>query len=123
MIDWQIHVKGKALKDESGELMGGFFSNETYQEYLLPFFDIGACQIDEYGSWSYSRDHIHLFIRKLKTWLEQFRIVNKEKWRVETRHRGLDTLETREICKILENAIATADKALEVNGKVVFFGD
>lgn len=125
MIDWQVQVDGKFPRGWDQHRDGCFFPDFAYQEYLLPFFDVGGEGIDPYDGGTYQGEDLKRLRRRLETWREVFE--NKPtRWTV-TDSSAMDTksvdLERKTVVAILDKTIQMIDIAISKGGVLVFRGD
>ena len=65
MIDWQVQVDGKYPPKWDHHRDGCWFPDFAYQEYLLPFFDVGGAVIDPYDGGVYQGEDLKRLRKRL----------------------------------------------------------
>jgi hypothetical protein len=125
MIDWQIIVNGDFPPDWDQRIDGCWFPDFDLQRYLLPFFDVGNNPINEYGTTVFDVDDI----RRLRVHLEWQQSYIKAKgmsWRItETCDGKSETYEFKRdaALAVIDKTIAMIERAISLNGQLVFRGD
>jgi hypothetical protein len=125
MIDWQVQVEGEYPSGWDQHRDGCFFPDFAYQEYLLPFFDVGGESIDPYDGGIYRGEDLVRLRRRLVGWRD---VVDgkPEKWTVtdSSAHDAKTVvLERKSVLAIIDKTIAMIDLAVSKGGAVVFRGD
>jgi hypothetical protein len=118
MIDWKIELDDKELYFEEG----WFFSNFSIQEYLLPMINIGIKYIDEYNDTTFLVEDCKRLLGNLK-YIENILKPRKEAISFDSLLNGIVQLQKTEIEKCVEYLIVASQKAIEMNGKLKFYGD
>jgi hypothetical protein len=125
MIDWQVQVDGKYPPGWDERRDGCFFPDFAYQEYLLPFFDVGGASIDPYDGGVYRGEDLHRLRKRLVSWRDVVK-AKPTKWTV-TDSSALDAkrvvLERERVMAIIDKTIAMIDIAINKGGVIVFRGD
>jgi hypothetical protein len=126
MIDWQIHVDGRLPPGWDPHTDGCWFPDFGYQDYLLPYFDVGATRIDEYGSTEFKaadlqrlRDNLAALREKLAPEREAFK-PGARRLRANAIPKGLDR---KKVLQVIDKTLAMIELALERGGTFVFGGD
>jgi hypothetical protein len=125
MIDWQVQVDGKYPRGWDQHRDGCWFPDFAYQEYLLPFFDVGGEVIDPYDGGVYREEDLKRLRKRLECWRSVFES-KPTSWTV-TDSSSHDAkhlvLERKIVLAIFEKTIRMIDIALSKGGVLVFRGD
>lgn len=117
MISWRVERAGQAFSD------WGYFDTFLQQAYLLPMLDVGAGEIDEYGSWSYAGGDLPRLRQIIANWLPLFESRVGQSLLVGTVTEGSGNVGVDSIVRILESLELMAEKAIANNGSINFYGD
>jgi hypothetical protein len=125
MIDWQVQIGGKYPPRWNQQRDGCFFPDFAYQEYLLPFFDVGGEGIDPYDGGIYGGEDLNRLRKRLENWREVF-AGKPTRWTV-TDSSAVDAkslvLERKTVLAIFDKTIRMIDIAMSKEGVLVFRGD
>lgn len=125
MIDWKVIVDGEFPRGWNPRTNGCAFPDFDTQEYLLPYFNVGDVPIDEYGGTTFDRAAL-LRLRAHLEWHIGFFEAKGAAWTVtETSNGRSRTLKLRRrvVLALLDRTIAMIDRAIRLNGALVFLGD
>jgi len=125
MISWQVQIGGRTPTDWDPKRDDRWFPDFGYQEFLLPYFDVGESPIDPYG-------HTELHDADLQRLREHLR--NAEglfeakpgKWSLTESSEGKSRtieFERETILALIGGTLEMIELALARGGAIVFLGD
>jgi hypothetical protein len=117
MISWQVEMDGKQLGG------AGAFSSFLQQGFLLPMLDVGAGELDEYGSFVYGRDDLLRLRRVIANWVDRIEPHVGKHMTVQTWSEGEGTLAVDELLGVLSSLDEMAQAALSTGAVLKFYGD
>lgn len=117
MISWQLYKKDKPL----GKAL--YFSNFTSQAYLLHIIDVGAKDLDEYGSWVYKEEDMKRLKIVLLNWLDRHEVAEDKKIFIDTICEGKGELHLKKTITLFQETINLIDIALKNGADLCFSGD
>jgi hypothetical protein len=125
VIDWKLLIDGEIPNGWDRHKDGCFFPDFDIQSFLLPHFDVGSQPIDEYGRTAFEQDDL----RRLRThleWQRGFLEAKPDSWKI-TESSG-DRSYSREIrrdaaLQVIDKTLNMIERALKINGTIVFLGD
>jgi hypothetical protein len=125
MIDWQVQVDGKFPPGWDQHRDWCWFPDFAYQEYLLPYLDVGSQVIDPYDGWVYGEEDLKRLRKRLECWRPVFES-KPTSWTMtdSSAHdaKRID-LERARVLAIFDKTIGMIDFALSKGGALVFRGD
>jgi len=125
MIDWQVMVNGEFPAGWDQHVDGCWFPDFAMQHYLLPFFDVGEEPIDEYGGTVFEAGALGR-LRTHLTWRRAYLEAKEDPWIVtETCGSRSESYELKRdvALEVVDKTLVMIDRALELEGSIVFSGD
>lgn len=125
MIDWQVMVDSRDPDGWDRHRDGCRFPDFDYQEYLLPYFDIGDVPIDPYGATGFHDGDLQR-LRKHLHHLHDVVEGKPETWSLTESANGKDStirLERAKILALLDKTLEMIDFALSHGSVLIFRGD
>jgi hypothetical protein len=125
MIDWQVVVDGQFLPGWDQDRDGCWFPNFDYQEFLLPYFDVGDSPIDPYNATEFGDADMRR-LREHLMWCRATFEAKSPVWSItETSDNQSRTMsiDRERVLTVVDKTLGMIDLALARGGKLVFRGD
>lgn len=116
MINWD-------LKGSKESRSNWFFPSFELQEYLLPVIYVGGQFIDEYDDTKYEIEDCLRLRQAILYFSNIMDATNKDKFRYDTMHKGVVSLDKSEIIKTLQALDTAAAEAIKQQQSLMFYGD
>lgn len=84
--------------------------------------DVGAVEIDEYGSWTYGHDDLLRLRQVISNWKDRMAPHARRIIQVETWTEGSGELKVGDLIRVLENLDSMAKRAISRDGVIRFLG-
>lgn len=125
MIDWQVQVNGDYPPDWDRNRDGCWFPDFAYQEYMLPYFDVGSTSIDPYHRTEFQGADLEKLRESLQRSTAAF--ADPPKSFALTEHSGYGSTKFSPdplvMMPIVKRTLEMIQYATEKNGMLVFLGD
>ena len=125
MIDWQVMVDGEIPLGWDRHKDGCWFPDFGAQSFLLPHFNVGNSPIDEFGKTVFDGDDMQR-LRTHLLWQRSYLEAKVEKWTItetDGDRSSSYTVEREVVLRVVDKTLVIIERAGELKGELVFFGD
>jgi hypothetical protein len=125
MIDWQVQIDGRDPPGWDQHRDGCWFPDFHYQEYLLPFFDVGNATIDPYGDTEFKEADLKRLKDRLVYLQETLdaKPATRTVTEVSADQSRMIRLERQTLLAVVTKTLQMINFALASGGTIIFRGD